>query len=84
MSCRVLSNFHGHIVAMSDFMAMAMGVPCYGPNHAMFAVRNMVMAMSWSWPWHRQGRCRGQSNYFGKSQSTGFVVCQRNEFGEGQ
>ena len=33
-------------MAMSDFMAMAMGVPCYGHDHAMFAVRNMVMAVS--------------------------------------
>ncbi len=43
----VLGNCHGHIMAMSDFMAMAMGVPCDGHDHAMFAVRNMVMAVSW-------------------------------------
>ena len=59
----VLGNCHGHIMAMTVFMAMAMGVPCYGHDHAMFAVRNMVMAMSWSWPCHSQGRCRGQSSY---------------------
>ena len=84
MSCRVLGNCHGHIMAMTDFMGMAMGVPCYGHDHAMFAVRNMVMAMSWSWPCHSQGRCRGQSDDLGKSQSKGFVVCQRNELGEGE
>ena len=31
-------------MAMTDFMAMAMGVPCYGHDHAMFAGINMVMA----------------------------------------
>ena len=39
-----LGNCHGHIMAMSDFMAMAMGVPCDGHDHAMSAVINMVMA----------------------------------------
>ena len=80
----VLGNCHGHIMAMSDFMAMAMGVPCYGHDHAMFAGINMVMAVSWSWPCHSQGRCRGRRNYLGKSQREGFVVCQRNELGEGE
>ena len=51
----VLGNCHGHIMAMTNFMAMAMGVPCYGHDHAMFAVRNMVMAMPWSWPCHGHG-----------------------------
>ena len=52
MGCRVLGNCHGHIMAMSDFMAMAMGVPCDGHDHAMFAGKKhghgdvMVMAMS--------------------------------------
>ena len=71
-------------MAMSDFMAMALGVPCYGHDHAMFAVRNMVMAVSWSWPRDSQGRCRGESHDLGKSQSKGFVVGQRNELGEGE
>ena len=43
-------------MAMTDFMAMAMGVPCYGHDHAMFAGINMVMAVSWSWPCHSQGK----------------------------
>ena len=80
----VLGNCHGHIMAMSDFMAMARGVPCYGHDHAMFAGINMVMAVSWSWPCHSQGRCRGRSNYLGKSQREGFVAFQINELGEGQ
>ena len=46
MGCRVLGNCHGHIMAMNDFMAMAMGVPCDGHDHAMFAGINMVMAVS--------------------------------------
>ena len=80
----VLGNCHGHIMAMTVFIAMAMGVPCYGHDHAMFAVINMVMAVSWSWPCHSQGKCRGQSNYLRKSQSKGFVVGHRNEPGEGE
>ena len=71
-------------MAMNDFMAMALGVPCYGHDHAMFAVRNMVMAVSWSGPGHSQGRCHGESHDLGKGQSKGFVVCQRNEPGEGE
>ena len=39
-------------MAMTEFMAMALGVSCDGHDHAMFAVRNMVMAVSWSWPCH--------------------------------
>ena len=69
-------------MAMSDFMAM--GVPCYGHDHAMFAGMNMVMTVSWSWPCHRQGECHGESHDLGKSQSKGFVVSQRNELGEGE
>ena len=48
----VLGNCHGHIMAMTVFMAMAMTLPCYGHDHAMFAVKKhghggvMVMAMS--------------------------------------
>ena len=80
----VLGNCHGHIMAMTVFMAMAMGVPCYGHDHAMFAVRDMVMVVSWSWPGHSQDRCHGESHDLGKSQSKGFVVGQRNELGEGQ
>ena len=52
-------------MAMSDFMAMALGVPCYGHDHAMFAVRNMVMAVSWSRPCHSQGKSPGGSHDFG-------------------
>ena len=80
----VLGNCNGHIMAMTDFMALAMGVPWYGHDHAMFAVINMVMAESWSWPCHSQGKSRGESHDLGKSQSKGFVVVQRNELGEGQ
>ena len=58
----VLGNCHGHIMAMSDFMAMAMGVPCYGHDDTMFAGINMVMAVSWSWPCHSQGQCHGESH----------------------
>ena len=54
-------------MAMSDFMAMALGVPCYGHDHAMFAVINMVMAESSSWPCHSQGKSPGESHDFGKS-----------------
>ena len=71
-------------MAMSDFMARALGVPCYGHEHAMFAVINMVMAESWSWPCHSQGKSPGESHDFGKSYRKGFVVGQRNELGEGQ
>ena len=71
-------------MAMSNFMAMALGVPCYGHDHAMFAVRNMVMAVSWSWPGYSQDKCHGESHDLGKSQSKGFVVSQRNELGEGE
>ena len=67
-------------MAMIDFMAMAMGVPCYGHDHAMFAGINMVMAV----PGHSQDRCHGESHDLGKSQSKGFVVGQRNELGDGQ
>ena len=84
MSCRVLGNCHGRIMAMSEFMVMALGVSCDGHDHAMFAVRNMVMAVSWSGPRDTQGRCRGESHDLGKSQSKGFVVGQRNELGEGE
>ena len=49
-------------MAMSDCMAMALGVPCYGHDHAMFAVRNMVMSVSWSWPCHSQGKSLGESD----------------------
>ena len=63
----VLGNCHGHIMAMSVFMAMAMGVPCYGHDHAMSAVINMVMAVSWSWPRHNQGQCRHQSHDLGET-----------------
>ena len=80
----VLGNCHGCIMAMTNFMAMAMGVPCYGCDHAMFAVINMVMAVSWSWRCHSQDRCHGESHDLGKSQSRGFVVWQRNDLGEGQ
>ena len=54
-------------MAMSEFMAMALGVPCHGHDHAMFAVINMVMAESWSWPCHGQGKSPGESHDFGKS-----------------
>ena len=70
-------------MAMSDFMAMAMGVPCYGHDHAMSVVINMVMAMSWSWPCHSQGKCHGGGHDLAKSQSKGFVVYERNELAEG-
>ncbi len=80
----VLGNCHGHSMAMTDFMAMAMGVPCYGHEHAMSAVINMVMPVSWSWPGHSQDRCHEESHDLGKSPSKGFVVGQRNELGEGQ
>ena len=80
----VLGNCHGNIMAMSDFWAMAMGVPCYGHDHAMFAGINMVMGMPWSWPGHSQDRCHGESHDVRKSQSEGFVVGQRNELGRGQ
>ena len=63
----VLGNCHGHILAMSDFMAMAMGVPCYGHDRAMTAVINMVMAVSWSWPCHSQGKCHGNRHGLAKS-----------------
>ena len=53
-------------MAMSEFMAMALGVPCDGHDHAMFAVRNMVMAVSWSWGCHSQGKSPGESHDFGK------------------
>ena len=43
----VLGKFHGHIMAMTVFMAMAMTLPCYGHDHAMFAVINMVIALAW-------------------------------------
>ena len=56
-------------------MGMAMGVPCDGHDHAMLAGTNMVMAVSWSWPCHSQGKGRGESHDLGKSQSNGFVVC---------
>ena len=62
----VLGKCHGHIMAMTDFMAMAMGVPCYGHDHAMSAVINMVMAVSWSWPCHSQGKCRCQRKHLRK------------------
>ena len=84
MGCRVLGNCHGHIMAMSAFMTIALCVSCNGHDHAMFAVRNMVMAVSWSWPGHSQGRCHGERHDLGKSQSKGFVVCQGNELGEGE
>ena len=58
----VLGNCYGHIMAMIVFMAMAMGVPCYGHDHAMFAGINMVMAVSWSWPCHSQGKIHGESH----------------------
>ena len=69
---------------MTDFMAMAMGVPCDGHDHAMFAIINMVMAVSWSWPCHSQGKSHAESHDLGKSQSKGFALGQRNEFGDGQ
>ena len=65
MSCRVLGNCHGHIMAMSEFMAMDLGVSCDGHDHAMFAVRNMVMAVSWSWRCHSQGEGHGESHDLG-------------------
>ena len=63
----VLGNYHGHIMAMSDFMAMAMGVPCYGHDHAMSAVVNLAMAVSRLWPCHSQGKCHGDSHDLEKS-----------------
>ena len=80
----VLGNCHGHIMAMSDFMTMAMSVPCDGHDHAMFAGMKMVMAVSWSWRCHSQGEGHGESHDLGKSQSKGFIVGQRNELGEGE
>ena len=80
----VLGNCHGHIMAMTVFMAMAMGVRCYGHDHAMSAVINMVIVVSWSWRCHSQGECRRESHDLGKSKSKGFVVWQRNDLGEGQ
>ena len=62
MGCRVLGNCHGHIMAMSDFMGMAMGVPCDGHDHAMFAGINMVMTVSWSWRCHSQGKGYGEGH----------------------
>ena len=53
-------------MAMTEFMAMAMGVPCYGHDHAMLAGINMVMAVSWSWRCHSQGEGRGESHDLGK------------------
>ena len=54
-------------MAMSDFMAMALGVPCHGHGHAMFAGKNWVMAVSWSWTCHSQGKSPGESYDVGKS-----------------
>ena len=48
----VLGNCHGRFMAMTVFMTMAMGVPCYGHDHAMTAVINMVMAVTWSCSCH--------------------------------
>ena len=62
----VLGNCHGHIMAVTDFMAMAMCVPCDSHDHAMTAVINMVMAVSWSWPCHSQGESHGESHDLGK------------------
>ena len=70
-------------MAMTVFMAMAMGVPCYGHDHAMTAVINM----SWQCHGHghvSQGESHGESHDVGKSWRKGFVVGQRNELGEGQ
>ena len=53
-------------MAMTVFMAMAMTLPCYGHDHAMSAVINMVMAVSSSWPCHSQGTCHGESHDLGK------------------
>ena len=71
-------------MAMSDFMAMAMGVPSDGHDHAMFAGINMIMAVSWSWQCYSQGKSHGESHGLGKSQSNSFVVCQRNELCKGE
>ena len=65
-------------------MAMAMGVLCYGHDHAMTADISMVMAVSWSWPCHSQGKSHGENHDLGKSKRKGFVVGQGNELGEGQ
>ena len=61
----VLGICHGQVMAMSDFMATAMGLPCYGHDHAMFAVLNMVMVVSSSWPCHSQGKSDGESHGLG-------------------
>ena len=53
-------------MAMTDFMAMAMGVSCYGRVYAMTAVINMVMVVSWPWPRHSQGTFHGESHDLGK------------------
>ena len=63
-------------MAMTVFMAMAMGVPCDGYKHAMFAGISMVLAVSSSRPCHSQGKCHGESHDLGKSQSKGFVVAR--------
>ena len=62
-----LGNCHGHIMAMTVFMAMAMTLPCDGHDHAMFAGINMAMAVSSPWPRHSQGECHGESHDLGKS-----------------
>ena len=42
MSCRVLGNCHGHSMAMTDFMDVAMGMLC-------------LLLEIWSWSCHGHG-----------------------------
>ena len=80
----VLGTCHGHIMAITVLMAMAMTLPCDGHDHAMFAGIIMVMPVSSSWPCHSQGKFHGQSHDLGESSSKGFVFGQRNELGVSQ
>ena len=55
-------------------MAMDVGVPCYGHDHAMLAVINMVMAVSWSGPGHRQDQCFSVAGAVSESEVSSFKL----------